>query len=89
LLFAVVPNVDACLRLLRHNGAHRVKSGGSNFFGINTFTERAANEQASQALWSRQASGVCGQYSVGTTTHHDSFAIHRQRRTRAPLSPAT
>jgi len=76
------------LRLLRHDGTYRIKAGGGNFFGINTFTERAANEQASQALWSRQASGVCGQYSVGTTTHHGSFAIHRRRRACAPPSPA-
>ncbi|HKD38543.1 MAG TPA: hypothetical protein VKB78_17145 [Pirellulales bacterium] len=74
-MLTVVSNVDAGFRLLRHDGTHRIKAGRSNFIGIDTFTERAPNEQASQVLWSRQASGVCGQYSVGTTTHHGSFAI--------------
>src|SRR5262249_60011605 len=87
LLFAVVSNVDASFRLFRHNGANSVKTSSSDFLGVNTLAESAPHEQASQVLWSRQAASMCGQNSVSTTTHHDSFAIDRRRRNHAPPSP--
>src|SRR5262249_5874492 len=75
LLLAVVADVDAGRRLLRHDRVQRVAAGGDGLGRVDRLAARARYEQAREALRARQAAGMRGEDALGAAPHYLSRPV--------------